>query len=243
VRLSGRDEGRRGQCGRMTTWRDSRSLGVPLIPSLIPRTRQAHGSALKPPRLLRVPLRPDLPCPYHEEGRARPPARLRAGGQIPDSAAGDQHFDQEGQQPADREEKREPERDEQGNPGLIAKRAHERLRQRETWRSLPKSPSSQRRRERASVAADRSGALEPAPLYALGRFQLLGPTHRRDRPPVRGASKALPIATRCPKAGKQGSVRPGNHGDALLNALYRAFHPPWAHNRVCYACRSHAIAR
>jgi hypothetical protein len=55
-----------------------------------------------------------------------------AGGQIPDSAAGEQHFDQERQQRAYREEKREPEGDEQRNPGLIAKRAHERLRPRET---------------------------------------------------------------------------------------------------------------
>ena len=97
-----------------------------------------------------------------------------AGGQIVDSATGEQHFDQAGQQRANREEKREPEGDEQGNPGLIAKRADERLRPRETWRSLPKSHHDGGVEDVRALPQIGQARLQPAPLDALGRFQLLG---------------------------------------------------------------------
>jgi hypothetical protein len=63
-----------------------------------------------------------------------------AGRQIPDSATGEQHFDQEGQERAHGEKKREPEGNEQGNPGLISKRSDEQKQGCERCRDAAQSP-------------------------------------------------------------------------------------------------------
>jgi hypothetical protein len=135
-----------------------------------------------------------------------------AGRQIADAATGEQHFDQERQQRADREEKREPEGDEQRNLGLIAKRAHERLRLRETWRSLPSPHHDGGVEDVRALPQIGQARLQPAPLDALGRFQLLA--QRIDAiGHACGARRKHSQERR--DARKQGSVRPGSRATTL----------------------------